>query len=121
MNTIFSYNDILKENVSNLTDHAGLVSCALDFLRVQDELPDISSGDDNGFILNFILDGYKYKITGYIENGEIKLKGIYRTGGDDILEYNNLGPDEFKDALNTRDIYTKLCNKIIRIIKKESD
>jgi hypothetical protein len=121
MRTIFSYNDILKENVSTLTDHAGLVSCALDFIRVQDELPDVTSDGDDGFILKFELDGYDYKFTGYIENGEIKLKGIYRIGGDDTLEYNNLGPDEFKDALNTRDIYTKLCNKIIRILKKESN
>ena len=117
MKTINSYNDILKEGlIPSFGDQASLIDCIEVFINIQDELVDTDIEVDGKFNVIYKLDGYKYKISGYIENAKVRISGVYRYGGEDELEFKT-DPDEFELELNTRNIYDIFLNKLVKIIK----
>lgn len=119
MNTIFSYNDILIENIVDKESNAGIISLVLDFLSIQDELPNFKYTSEYEFELTYGNNGFDYKILCKIENGNILIRGLYRSGSnDDLIEFD-LDPEQFEMVLRTRNIYQKFINKIIRIVKRD--
>ena len=117
MKVINTYNDILNEGglIPSFQDNTDIIEILLQFLKVQDNLFDITV-NGNDFILKFKLDGYEYKIKGYIENAKVCVSGINRYKGDDNLEFS-YDSDKIEHTIKTRDVYEKVINKIIRLIK----
>jgi len=118
---IYSYDDILNEMLGNPEEHANLVSCASVFCNVQDGICSKNINEDNSFDITFEFDGDNYRISGLLENGEVKIKGIYRKSQDfdnDVC-CNYLSFDAMDNALGTRDgLGQKLKEKIVRILQR---
>lgn len=116
-NIINSYTDIINESVFTSADtHSDLIECVSEFLEVQDELPEYNKLKNGDIELIFCNNGYDYKFLFYIENAKIRMKGVYRHGGDLDIEIN-MDAKSFETSLKTRYIYPKMINKITRIIK----
>lgn len=117
MKSINSYNDILNEGmvIPSFKDHSDIIECIEQFLKVQDNLF-VVKVKENDFVLEYNLDGYAYKVKGYIENAKVRIKCINRYNGDDNLEYS-FDSDEFEIYLDTRDVYEKFINKIVKLLK----
>ena len=116
MKTLQRYDDVLLENITELSSNTDIVEIATTFVEnVQDENVEIEKTSFNHFDANFEYSGFKYKIRCAIENEEIGITGIYRSGNSEDEEVNiNMSKLDFLRCLNTRNLYNATVDKLVR-------